>query len=211
MRVVQPDESCNFPSLAESTTLHRRRTKHGAYLRIIGFHSGSQSAPRTLRQPRPMRDGRRSRLDPTTGLRTRRVPRGSATASIWRPSVPAGRTCSIAAGPKASSRSSTSDDRVRGFRGNKQFISTGNLSTDDRVALILVDYPHQARLKILGRVEVVRSPRPPRIGGARSIGYKAVGRTGLRDSRRGLRLELPAAHHAALHGRTDSRGRVEAH
>jgi hypothetical protein len=40
------------------------------------------------------------------------------------------------------------------FRGNKQYISTGNLMTDDRVALILVDYPRQLRLKILGRVEI---------------------------------------------------------
>jgi len=41
------------------------------------------------------------------------------------------------------------------FRGNKQFISTGNLTTDDRVALILVDYPRQARLKILGHVKIL--------------------------------------------------------
>jgi predicted pyridoxine 5'-phosphate oxidase superfamily flavin-nucleotide-binding protein len=41
------------------------------------------------------------------------------------------------------------------YRGNKQYISTGNLLTDDRVALILVDYPRQARLKILGHVEIV--------------------------------------------------------
>jgi len=40
------------------------------------------------------------------------------------------------------------------FRGNKQYISTGNLMADNRVALILVDYPRQLRLKILGRVEV---------------------------------------------------------
>ena len=40
------------------------------------------------------------------------------------------------------------------FRGNKQYISTGNLLTDNRVALIMVDYPRQARLKILGRVEI---------------------------------------------------------
>jgi predicted pyridoxine 5'-phosphate oxidase superfamily flavin-nucleotide-binding protein len=40
------------------------------------------------------------------------------------------------------------------FRGNKQYISTGNLQNDDRVALIMVDYPRQARLKILGRVEI---------------------------------------------------------
>jgi predicted pyridoxine 5'-phosphate oxidase superfamily flavin-nucleotide-binding protein len=41
------------------------------------------------------------------------------------------------------------------FRGNRQYVSTGNLMTDDRVALILVDYPRQARLKILGRVEIL--------------------------------------------------------
>ena len=41
------------------------------------------------------------------------------------------------------------------FRGNRQYVSTGNLMTDDRVALILVDYPRQARLKILGHVKIV--------------------------------------------------------
>ena len=40
------------------------------------------------------------------------------------------------------------------FRGNKQYISTGNLLADNRVALILVDYPRQLRLKILGHVEI---------------------------------------------------------
>jgi uncharacterized protein len=49
------------------------------------------------------------------------------------------------------------DDRTLAFadlRGNKQYISTGNLLTDNRVAIIMVDYPRQARLKILGRVEI---------------------------------------------------------
>jgi uncharacterized protein len=41
------------------------------------------------------------------------------------------------------------------FRGNKQYISTGNLMTDDRVALIVVDYPRQARLKIIGHVKIL--------------------------------------------------------
>jgi predicted pyridoxine 5'-phosphate oxidase superfamily flavin-nucleotide-binding protein len=40
------------------------------------------------------------------------------------------------------------------FRGNRQYISTGNLLTDNRVALIMVDYPSQTRLKILGRAEI---------------------------------------------------------
>ena len=49
------------------------------------------------------------------------------------------------------------DPKLLGFadlRGNKQYISLGNLEHDARVALFLMDYPHQTRLKILGRVEV---------------------------------------------------------
>jgi hypothetical protein len=49
------------------------------------------------------------------------------------------------------------DERTLGFadlRGNKQYVSTGNLQRDNRVALFLMDYPTQSRLKILGRVEI---------------------------------------------------------
>ncbi|HTW49255.1 MAG TPA: pyridoxamine 5'-phosphate oxidase family protein [Acidobacteriaceae bacterium] len=50
------------------------------------------------------------------------------------------------------------DDRTVGFadlRGNRQYISAGNLLHDDRVALFLMDYAAQARLKILGHAEIV--------------------------------------------------------
>jgi predicted pyridoxine 5'-phosphate oxidase superfamily flavin-nucleotide-binding protein len=40
------------------------------------------------------------------------------------------------------------------LRGNKQYVSLGNLEHDSRVALFFMDYPHQTRLKILGRVEI---------------------------------------------------------
>ncbi|MDP2269679.1 MAG: pyridoxamine 5'-phosphate oxidase family protein [Archangium sp.] len=40
-------------------------------------------------------------------------------------------------------------------RGNKQFISVGNVMGDDRVSFIFMDYPHQTRLKVLGRAEIV--------------------------------------------------------
>lgn len=40
------------------------------------------------------------------------------------------------------------------FRGNLQYISTGNLATQDRVALIVMDYPNRQRLKIFGRARV---------------------------------------------------------
>jgi hypothetical protein len=49
------------------------------------------------------------------------------------------------------------DERTLGFadlRGNRQYISTGNLERDNRVALFLMDYPTQSRLKILGRAEI---------------------------------------------------------
>jgi predicted pyridoxine 5'-phosphate oxidase superfamily flavin-nucleotide-binding protein len=61
------------------------------------------------------------------------------------------------------------------FRGNKQYISTGNLLTDNRVAIIMVDYPQQIRLKILGRVEVLEGePAREWIERVRTPGYKAV-------------------------------------
>lgn len=41
------------------------------------------------------------------------------------------------------------------YRGNRQYVSVGNLLHDDRVALILVDYPQRQRLKILGRARIV--------------------------------------------------------
>jgi len=41
------------------------------------------------------------------------------------------------------------------FRGNRQYVSVGNLATDDRVSMILMDYPNRARLKILGRARLV--------------------------------------------------------
>jgi predicted pyridoxine 5'-phosphate oxidase superfamily flavin-nucleotide-binding protein len=49
------------------------------------------------------------------------------------------------------------DDRTLGFadlRGNKQYISVGNLAHQDRIALFFMDYPNQSRLKILGHAEV---------------------------------------------------------
>ena len=61
------------------------------------------------------------------------------------------------------------------FRGNKQYISTGNLSTDNRVALIFVDYPRQLRLKILGRVEIFEGEKAKDwIAKVRDPEYKAV-------------------------------------
>jgi len=40
------------------------------------------------------------------------------------------------------------------FRGNKQMISVGNVATNNRVSLILMDYPNRRRLKVLGHLRV---------------------------------------------------------
>lgn len=47
------------------------------------------------------------------------------------------------------------------FRGNRQYVTAGNVSTDDRVALILMDYPNRQRLKVLGRMTVIPAAQAP--------------------------------------------------
>jgi predicted pyridoxine 5'-phosphate oxidase superfamily flavin-nucleotide-binding protein len=50
------------------------------------------------------------------------------------------------------------DERTIGFadfRGNRQYVSVGNLMTDDRVSLFFMDYPNKTRLKLLGRARIV--------------------------------------------------------
>lgn len=41
------------------------------------------------------------------------------------------------------------------YRGNRQYISLGNIRDDDRVALFAMDYPNRRRLKILGHMTAV--------------------------------------------------------
>jgi len=56
------------------------------------------------------------------------------------------------------------DDRTIGFadfRGNKQYISVGNLRGNDRVALLLIDPAHRRRLKLLGRAESIDLAQDP--------------------------------------------------
>jgi len=50
------------------------------------------------------------------------------------------------------------DEKTIGFAdysGNRQYISTGNFSNNDRVSLFLMDYPSKSRLKILGRIKTI--------------------------------------------------------
>lgn len=60
------------------------------------------------------------------------------------------------------------------FSGNRQYISVGNISKNNRVALILVDYPAKARLKILGEARVVEvESNPSLISSLTPPNYKA--------------------------------------
>jgi uncharacterized protein len=47
------------------------------------------------------------------------------------------------------------------FRGNRQYVSVGNLRTNDRVALLLMDYPARRRLKLLGHATTVSAEQDP--------------------------------------------------
>jgi predicted pyridoxine 5'-phosphate oxidase superfamily flavin-nucleotide-binding protein len=49
------------------------------------------------------------------------------------------------------------------FRGNMQYISVGNLSRNDKAALILMNYPRRQRLKIYARIEVVEAQDAPEL------------------------------------------------
>ena len=50
------------------------------------------------------------------------------------------------------------DERTLGyadFRGNRQYITTGNVAGNDRVSLFIMDYAHRRRLKIFGHYKAV--------------------------------------------------------
>lgn len=58
------------------------------------------------------------------------------------------------------------DKRTIGFadyRGNRQYISAGNLTRDDRVSLIMVDYPNRQRLKMIGHARLLDARSDPQM------------------------------------------------
>src|SRR5277367_6834286 len=66
------------------------------------------------------------------------------------------------------------------FRGNRQYISTGNLAADDRAALILMDYPHRRRLKLYAHAEARDLAADPKLAAELALpGYRAKVERGL--------------------------------
>jgi predicted pyridoxine 5'-phosphate oxidase superfamily flavin-nucleotide-binding protein len=56
------------------------------------------------------------------------------------------------------------DERTLAFadyRGNRQYISVGNVAANDRACLFLMDYAHRARMKIYVRVETLALDADP--------------------------------------------------
>lgn len=60
------------------------------------------------------------------------------------------------------------------FRGNKQYISVGNLSADDRVSLFFMDYPNRQRLKLWARARIVHEDEDAELVAQLAVpGYQA--------------------------------------
>ncbi len=49
------------------------------------------------------------------------------------------------------------------YRGNRQYISVGNINASQRAALFLIDYPTQTRLKIWAKVKIVALDDDPEL------------------------------------------------
>ena len=80
------------------------------------------------------------------------------------------------------------DERTLGFAdftGNRQYVSVGNLSGDDRVSLFFMDYPNRTRLKLLGRAERIGLDRPELLAKLALPGYPA-------EVERGFRIRVEA-------------------
>ena len=55
------------------------------------------------------------------------------------------------------------------FRGNRQYISLGNIAANDRAALLIMDYPNRRRLKIYARIEVEELQIDPQLAATLTV------------------------------------------
>lgn len=65
------------------------------------------------------------------------------------------------------------------FRGNRQYISVGNLLTEDRVSMFFMDYPNRTRLKLLGRARAVDAKDRETLEKLAVSGYRAAVERGI--------------------------------
>lgn len=65
------------------------------------------------------------------------------------------------------------DERLLGFadfRGNRQYVTAGNVAANDRVSLFLMDYARRRRLKIFGRMRIVDAADDPALAARLGVG-----------------------------------------
>jgi len=62
------------------------------------------------------------------------------------------------------------------YRGNRQYISAGNLAHSPRVSLIAMDYPNQRRLKLWGEAELIDPEPEPEFLSSLLVGKEKVDR-----------------------------------
>ncbi|MFN7166453.1 MAG: pyridoxamine 5'-phosphate oxidase family protein [Pannonibacter sp.] len=77
------------------------------------------------------------------------------------------------------------------FRGNRQYITVGNLTTDDRVSLFFMDYPSRTRLKLFGRAQAVDPEDTETLGMLAVPGYRATVERGLMITVEGFDWNCP--------------------
>jgi predicted pyridoxine 5'-phosphate oxidase superfamily flavin-nucleotide-binding protein len=60
------------------------------------------------------------------------------------------------------------------FRGNRQYLTTGNVAGNDRVSLFLMDYARRRRLKLFGRMTLMDAAEDPQLAAKLAVpGYAA--------------------------------------
>ncbi|KAE9630400.1 pyridoxamine 5'-phosphate oxidase family protein [Parasedimentitalea maritima] len=62
------------------------------------------------------------------------------------------------------------------YRGNRQYISAGNLVHSNRLSIIAMDYPNQRRLKLWGEVELIDPETDPQLLGQLHAGKETIER-----------------------------------
>lgn len=59
------------------------------------------------------------------------------------------------------------------YAGNRQYISTGNFTHNNRVSLILMDYPRKTRLKIYGYIDIIADNDTETLSSLENDNYRA--------------------------------------
>ncbi|MBT4523188.1 MAG: pyridoxamine 5'-phosphate oxidase, partial [Halieaceae bacterium] len=78
------------------------------------------------------------------------------------------------------------------YSGNRQYMSTGNLSKDNRVSLFFMDYPNRRRLKMFGRVELVGLEQEDILAQLEDSSYPAMVERGVVITIEGFDWNCPA-------------------